>query len=86
MGSYKLGNGYEEPCHVCDRQLGYQTMVVYWVPTIADGRVTCVHYGHCGQAVAVSSITDDNVPPRIQSRIDMSANPLGLTTTAVYAV
>ena len=52
MGSYKLGNGYEEPCHVCDRQLGYQTMVVYWVPTIADGRVTCVHYGHCGQAVA----------------------------------
>jgi hypothetical protein len=70
---------------MCNRQLGYQAMVVYWVPTIADGRVTCVHYGHCGQAVAMSSITDGNVP-RIQSRIDMSANPLGLTTRAVYAV
>lgn len=41
--------------------------------------------GHCGQAVEVSSIVDDNVP-HIQSRIDMSANLFGLTTIAIYPV
>lgn len=36
--------------------------------------------GHCGQVMIGTSITDDNVPPCIQSVIDMSGKSLGLTT------
>lgn len=36
----------------------------------------------CGQVMIGTSNTDDNVPPCIQSVIDMSEKSLGLTTTS----
>jgi hypothetical protein len=39
---------------------------------------------HSGEAMASSSITGDNVPPRNQSGIDTSAKLLDLTTTYLF--
>jgi hypothetical protein len=39
---------------------------------------------HNGQALARSSVTDDDVAPPMQSGIDMSAESLGLTTLQIY--
>lgn len=50
--------------------------------TAVDGRGTHVCYWTSGQAMTMSSIIGDSVPPRVQSNSNMSTTLLSITTTS----
>lgn len=87
----ELGNDCKEPCHMLysrhpgllsngSREVGVRCILqpVAWqhksITKCSD------------QAMAGSPITGDNAPPHIQSKIDMSAKSLSLTTTYIKFV